>query len=115
MPALVAGKTRRVGAFLGREFSDLRPRWAQVSVLMDGGTLPDTPSNQMEQDATRALEVEVLPEALAGDSRKAIVTGANSFVGVHIVQALLAGGAQGVACLVRELPGHSAAAAAKPF
>lgn len=86
------------------------PTIRTLAVLMDGGTLPDTPSNQMEQDATRALEVEVLPEALAGDSRKAIVTGANSFVGVHIVQALLAGGAQGVACLVRELPGHSAAA-----
>ena len=86
------------------------PTIRTLAVLMDGGTLPDKPSNQMEQDATRALKVGVLPDTLAGDSRKAIVTGANSFVGVHIVQALLAGGAQGVACLVRELPGHSAAA-----
>lgn len=86
------------------------PTIRTLAALMDGGTLPDTRSNQMEQDATRALEVETLPAALAGDTRKAIVTGANSFVGVHIVQALLAGGAQDVACLVRELPGHSAAA-----
>jgi len=85
------------------------PTIRTLAALMDGGTLPDKPSNQMEQDATRALKVGVLPDTLAGDSRKAIVTGANSFVGVHIVQALLAGGAQDVACLVRELPGHSAA------
>lgn len=60
---------------------------------MDGGTLPDTQSNQMEQDATRALAVEVLPEALAGDSRSHRHW-RETFVGVHIVQALLTGGAQ---------------------
>jgi thioester reductase-like protein len=44
-----------------------------------------------------------------GDVHKVIVTGANSFVGVHIVEALLAWGASEVACLVRDGGGQSAA------
>ncbi|MGE9115717.1 SDR family oxidoreductase, partial [Escherichia coli] len=45
-----------------------------------------------------------------GDRNNVIVTGANSFIGVHIVEALLANGATQVACLVRELPGQPATA-----
>lgn len=86
------------------------PTLRTLAALMEGTALPHAPANQMEEDAERALGVQVLPDTYAGDPRKAIVTGANSFVGVHIVQALLAGGAQEVACLVRELPGHSAPA-----
>jgi thioester reductase-like protein len=44
-----------------------------------------------------------------GDVHKVIVTGANSFVGVHIVEALLAWGATEVACLVRDGGGQPAA------
>jgi len=85
------------------------PTIRTLALQMEGAALPDTSFSQMEKDASQALELEVLPEARAGDPRKAIVTGANSFVGEHIVQALLAGGAQEVACLVRALPGQSAA------
>ncbi|AZF02926.1 amino acid adenylation domain-containing protein [Pseudomonas sp. R5-89-07] len=84
------------------------PTIRSLALQMAGGALPNASFSQMEKDASRALEFEVLPEAQAGDPRKVIVTGANSFVGVHIVQALLAGGAQEVACLVRALPGQSA-------
>src|SRR3546814_14302795 len=44
-----------------------------------------------------------------GDVHRVVVTGANSFLGVHIVEALLAWGATEVACLVRESGGQSAA------
>ncbi|WP_248752882.1 amino acid adenylation domain-containing protein [Pseudomonas sp. MWU15-20650] len=86
------------------------PTIRTLAALMEDGALPDTASSQIENHASRALEIDVLPQTRAGDPRKAIVTGANSFVGVHIVQGLLASGAREVACLVRELPGHSAAA-----
>ncbi|MEG8236236.1 amino acid adenylation domain-containing protein [Pseudomonas orientalis] len=85
------------------------PTIRTLALQMEGAAVPDTSFSQMENDASRALKLEVLPEHRAGNPRKAIVTGANSFVGVHIVQALLAGGAQEVACLVRALPGQSAA------
>ncbi|AZE81565.1 Peptide synthetase [Pseudomonas orientalis] len=97
----------------GRSFSLSQffeaPTIRTLALQMEGEALPDTSFSQMENDASRALKLEVLPETRAGDPRKAIVTGANSFVGVHIVQALLADGAQEVACLVRALPGQSAA------
>ena len=86
------------------------PTIRTLAALMEGGVLPDIPGSQMEKDASQILEIKILPEARAGDPRKAIVTGANSFVGAHIVHALLAAGAQEVACLVRELPGQSATA-----
>lgn len=86
------------------------PTIRTLAALMEGSALPDAPANQMEEDAQRALEVGILAETRRGNPHKVIVTGANSFFGVHIVQALLAGGAQEVACLVREQPGHSAAA-----
>lgn len=60
-------------------------------------------------DANAELNVQVLPNDRQGDVSKVVVTGANSFLGVHIVQALLDSGAREVACLVRESPGQSAA------
>jgi thioester reductase-like protein len=59
-------------------------------------------SEQAMADALRELQVQPLPVSRMGDVRKVIVTGANSFVGVHIVEALLACGASEVACLVRD-------------
>jgi len=86
------------------------PTIRTLAVLMENGALPDTPSGQMEKDASQPLNIDILPATQAGDPRKVIVTGANSFVGVHIVEALLAAGAQRVTCLVREQPGQSAMA-----
>lgn len=86
------------------------PTIRTLTVLMEDGALPDAPSGQMEEDAAQPLNIDMLHAERAGDPRKVIVTGANSFVGVHIVQALLASGAQQVTCLVRERPGHSAMA-----
>ncbi|NVZ23831.1 non-ribosomal peptide synthetase [Pseudomonas costantinii] len=86
------------------------PTIRTLAVLMEDGALLKAPSGQMERDASQALNVEMLHKDRAGDPRKVIVTGANSFVGVHLVEALLAGGAQEVACLVREHPGYSAVA-----
>ena len=86
------------------------PTIRTLAVLMEHGALPCVPSGQMEKDASQALGVEILDEQFAGDPQKVIVTGANSFVGVHLVEALLAGGARQVTCLVRERPGQSAAA-----
>ncbi|WP_119738370.1 amino acid adenylation domain-containing protein [Pseudomonas sp. Larv2_ips] len=84
------------------------PTIRTLCVLMEDGALPHAPSGQVEKDASQTLNTETLHEDRAGDPRKVIVTGANSFVGVHLVEALLAGGAQEVACLVREQPGQSA-------
>lgn len=84
------------------------PTIRTLALLLEDGVLPDASTGQAARDALRPLGMEMLPEERAGDPRKAIVTGANSFVGVHIVEALLAGGATQVACLVRELPGLTA-------
>lgn len=56
---------------------------------------------QALRDADRALDLKALPLGRLGDVHKVIVTGANSFLGVHIVEALLGWGATEVACLVR--------------
>ena len=56
--------------------------------------------DQAMADAERPLNIEPLPISRLGDVHKVIVTGANSFVGVHLVEALLAGGAQRVAVSV---------------
>ncbi|MDD0977356.1 amino acid adenylation domain-containing protein [Pseudomonas fontis] len=60
-------------------------------------------------DANRPLDLQPLPLSRLGDPHKVIVTGANSFLGVHIVEALLDWGASEVACLVRSSAGYSAA------
>ncbi|WP_263265136.1 amino acid adenylation domain-containing protein [Pseudomonas sp. RIT-PI-S] len=52
-------------------------------------------------DANRPIDITPLPLAEVGDVHKVLVTGANSFVGVHIVAALLGWGASEVTCLVR--------------
>ncbi|MEE1926394.1 amino acid adenylation domain-containing protein [Pseudomonas sp. 148P] len=65
---------------------------------------------QAQADAERPLDLQTLPLERLGDVHKVIVTGANSFLGVHIVEALLGWGATEVACLVRRGEGISAAA-----
>lgn len=67
-----------------------------------------TVSPQALADASAELDLSVLPVSELGDVHKVIVTGANGFLGVHIVEALLAWGATEVACLVRENNGASA-------
>ncbi|TFY88335.1 amino acid adenylation domain-containing protein [Pseudomonas kairouanensis] len=86
------------------------PTIRTLATLLETRERPDAPSDQPERDAQQEWGVEILPEGRAGDPRKVIVTGANSFVGVHIVEALLAANATEVACLVRETPGQSAMA-----
>jgi len=61
-----------------------------------------------ERDARRELQLVVQPMARLGDVHKVIVTGANSFLGVHLVEALLQWGASEVACLVRRNEQQSA-------
>ncbi|WP_165678524.1 thioester reductase domain-containing protein, partial [Metapseudomonas otitidis] len=63
---------------------------------------------RLEQDANRELDLQVQPMERLGDVHKVIVTGANSFLGVHLVEALLEWGASEVACLVRSAAGLSA-------
>lgn len=63
---------------------------------------------QALRDAERALDLQVLPVSRLGDPHKVIVTGANSFLGVHLVEALLNWGATEVACLVRRCTGAGA-------
>jgi len=84
------------------------PTVRTLAALMDDDAPIDAPTSQAARDALRELHLTTLPTDQAGDRRKVIVTGANSFVGVHIVEALLAGDALEVACLVRETPGGSA-------
>jgi amino acid adenylation domain-containing protein/thioester reductase-like protein len=84
------------------------PTVRTLAALMGDGAVPEAPASQATRDALRELDMQMLPADQAGEPRKVIVTGANSFLGVHIVEALLAEGALEVACLVRERPGHSA-------
>ncbi|WP_448653496.1 amino acid adenylation domain-containing protein [Pseudomonas fluorescens] len=104
----------RVREAFGRSLSLSRffetPTIRTLAALMEDGAPANSPSDQVEKDASQALNVEILDADRAGDPRRVIVTGANSFVGVHLVEALLADGAQEVACLVRDQPGLSAAA-----
>jgi len=86
------------------------PTIRTLATLVEQGERPDTSASQAVRDAHRERIYNTLPENCVGDPHKVIVTGANSFVGVHIVEALLAKGATAVACLVREKPGQSAMA-----
>ncbi|WP_430962791.1 amino acid adenylation domain-containing protein [Pseudomonas juntendi] len=59
-------------------------------------------------DANLSVALDILPLSQMGDLHKVIVTGANGFLGVHIVEALLELGSTEVACLVRASAGQSA-------
>ncbi|QVW23486.1 amino acid adenylation domain-containing protein [Pseudomonas hormoni] len=85
------------------------PTIAKLATLVRGSGTEEVLSVQAMADAFRELDVQPLPVSRMGDVHKVIVTGANSFVGVHIVEALLAWGASEVACLVRDGGGQSAA------
>jgi len=85
------------------------PTIAKLATLVRGSGTEEVLSEQAMADAFRELDVQPLPVSRMGDVHKVIVTGANSFVGVHIVEALLAWGATEVACLVRDGGGQSAA------
>ncbi|WP_460119231.1 amino acid adenylation domain-containing protein [Pseudomonas sp. S2_C03] len=84
------------------------PTIAKLATLVRGAGTEEVLSEQALDDAFRPLQVQPLPASRMGDVRKVIVTGANSFVGAHIVEALLACGVIEVACLVREGNGQSA-------
>ena len=85
------------------------PTISKLATLVRGTDDSAVLSAQAMADAERALDIEPLPISRMGDVHKVIVTGANSFVGVHIVEALLGWGASEVACLVRDGGGQTAA------
>ena len=85
------------------------PTIIKLATLVRGTDDSAVLSAQAMADAERALDIEPLPISRMGDVHKVIVTGANSFVGVHIVEALLGWGASEVACLVRDGDGQTAA------
>ncbi|MGH8329951.1 MAG: amino acid adenylation domain-containing protein, partial [Pseudomonas sp.] len=84
------------------------PTIAKLATLVRGSGTEEVLSEKALADAFRELDIQPLPVNRMGDVHKVIVTGANSFVGVHIVEALLAWGASEVACLVRDGGGQSA-------
>ena len=86
-----------------------QPTITKLATLVRGSGTEEVLSQQALSDASREIDVQALPICRMGDVHKVIVTGANSFVGVHIVEALLEWGASEVACLVREGAGQSAA------
>ncbi|MEA9996826.1 non-ribosomal peptide synthetase [Pseudomonas sp. 10B1] len=67
-----------------------------------------TVSPRALRDANPDLELTSVPVSQLGDVHKVVVTGANGFLGVHIVEALLAWGASEIVCLVRESGGLDA-------
>ncbi|SDX15356.1 amino acid adenylation domain-containing protein/thioester reductase domain-containing protein [Pseudomonas syringae] len=79
-----------------------------ASLIDSDGTSAHTISPQALRDASAQFQLATLPIGMLGDVHKVIVTGANGFLGVHIVEALLNWGATEIACLVREGPGQSA-------
>ncbi|UEB96113.1 amino acid adenylation domain-containing protein [Pseudomonas sp. HN2] len=85
------------------------PTISKLATLVRGTDDSAVLSAQAMADAERTLDIEPLPISRMGDVHKVIVTGANSFVGVHIVEALLGWGASEVACLVRDGAGQTAA------
>lgn len=79
-----------------------QPTLQRLAALLDAqGCEASTLHPQALADADRPLDLQALPLERLGDVHKVIVTGANSFLGVHIVEALLGWGATEVACLVR--------------
>jgi len=85
------------------------PTLLTLATLIDSdGTSAYRISPQALADAHAELHMQVQPVTQLGDVHKVIVTGANGFLGVHIVQALLDWGATEIACLVREGGGHTA-------
>ncbi|MBK5526460.1 non-ribosomal peptide synthetase [Pseudomonas sp. TH08] len=86
-----------------------QPTIVKLATLVRGTDDSAVLSAQAMADAERALDIEPLPISRMGNVHKVIVTGANSFVGVHIVEALLGWGASEVACLVRDGGGQTAA------
>lgn len=106
----------RISEQFGRSISINRfievPTLRKLATLVRGSSIPEELCEQAFIDATRSLDIEALPVTRMGDARKVVVTGANSFLGVHIVEALLAAGATEVACLVR---GASAQLASERF
>lgn len=103
----------RLREVFGRSISINRfielPTIAKLATLVRGSGREEVLSAQAMADASRDLQVQPLPTSCMGDVHKVVVTGANSFVGVHIVEALLAWGATEVACLVRDGNGQTAA------
>lgn len=90
-----------------------QPTLVNLAHLVSGEAVTvSSVSDQAFVDAERELDIEVQPISRMGDVHKVIVTGANGFVGVHLVQALLELGATEVACLVR---GGSATLAMRRF
>jgi len=86
------------------------PTIAKLATLVRGSGTEEVLSEKALADAFRELDIQPLPISQMGDVHKVIVTGANSFVGVHIVEALLGWGATEVACLVRDGGGGQSAA-----
>ncbi|AIG04061.1 non-ribosomal peptide synthetase MgoA [Pseudomonas fluorescens] len=84
------------------------PTVQTLAALMGDSVSGAAPADRAISDALRTLDITLLPAERVGNRHKAIVTGANSFLGIHIVEALLVAGATEVACLVRESPGLSA-------
>ena len=87
------------------------PTLGNLATLIDGAAHDglDACLEQVFADANAGLDLRVLPASQLGDVRKVLVTGANSFLGAHLVEALLEAGASEVACLVRQTPTQSAA------
>ncbi|RMR71923.1 Non-ribosomal peptide synthetase-related protein [Pseudomonas savastanoi pv. fraxini] len=79
-----------------------------ASLIDSDGASAYTISAQALLDADANNPLATLPISQLGDVHKVIVTGANGFLGVHIVEALLNWGATEIACLVREAAGQSA-------
>ena len=88
------------------------PTLLTLAALIDNGgasTSASTVSPRALRDANPDFDLSVLPINRLGDVHKVVITGANGFLGVHVVEALLGWGASEIACLVREGGGQSAA------
>lgn len=87
------------------------PTLITLATLVSGDKDPAAQAtlDQVFVDANAELNLLALPASQLGDVHKVVVTGANSFLGVHIVEALLEWGATEVACLVRATATQSAA------